>query len=79
MALTRYSGTGSWVMSRYVLIITVFLPSSVTSPAARSLCFSSDISAICSLLLAVIDALGWPVLSLGIVLAFWGSKASVDL
>ena len=67
------------MISKYTLIITVFFPSSVTRPAARSLCFSSDISAICSLLLAVIDALGCPVLSLGIVLAFWGSKASVAL
>ena len=57
----------------------MFFPSSVTSPAARSLCFSSEISAICSLLLAVIEALGCPVLSVGIVLAFWGKRARVVL
>ena len=51
----------------------------VTSPAAKSLLLSSVISSICSLLLADMEALGCPSLFVGIVLAFWGSKDSVDL
>ena len=79
MALDKCSGIVSCVMSRYTLMITVFFPSMVTRPAARSLWLNSLISEICSLLLAVIEARGFPDLFEGMVLVFCGSKASVDL